>query len=88
MSSYLLNDQAMQDFIINGYLVLKPENLTEAFHQDAYNRLTAMIERHGNPGSDLLDRAPYINDVLNAPEVTGALTSLIGANHVLDRHCA
>lgn len=88
MSSYLLNDQAMQDFIINGYLVLKPENLTEAFHQDAYNRLTAMIERHGNPGNDLLDRAPYINDVLNAPEVTGALTSLIGANHVLDRHCA
>ena len=88
MPSNLLNDQAMQDFIINGYLVLKPQSVNEAFHQDAYSRLAAMIESHGNPGNDLLEQAPYINEVLTDPVVTGALTSLIGHNHIVDRHCA
>ena len=88
MPSNLLDDQAMQDFIINGYLVLKPQSVNEAFHQDAYSRLAAMIESHGNPGNDLLEQAPYLNEVLADPAVTGALTSLIGHNHVLDRHCA
>ncbi|MBT5145496.1 MAG: hypothetical protein HOB49_19895 [Gemmatimonadetes bacterium] len=78
----------MQDFVINGYLVLRPKNLTDAFHQDVYDRLTAMIKNHGNPGNDLLDHAPCVNEVLADPEVTGALTSLVGANSVRDRHCA
>ena len=74
MPSNLLNDQAMQDFIINGYLVLKLQSVNEAFHQDAYSRLADMIESHGNPGNDLLEQAPYLNEVLADPLVTGALT--------------
>jgi len=87
MNRRLLSDQAVQDFIVNGYLILKPEKLTAAYHQDAYDQLTAMIASHGNPGNDLLAGAPYIQEVLEDPVITGALDSLIGPNHVLNRHC-
>ncbi len=86
MSQYLLDDQTIQDFIINGYLILKPQ-LPMAYHQATYAQLSAMIEADDNPGNELLTVAPYLHEVLEDPVITGALESLVGPNNVRNRHC-
>jgi hypothetical protein len=80
----LLDDAAMRRFIIDGYLVLKPEFPRE-FHDRVGQRLEKVLAG-GNPGNNLLPRVPDLQQVIDHPAVHGALQSILGADYYLHLH--
>jgi hypothetical protein len=83
--SYLFDDDAMRDFIVNGYHVINVEKPV-ALHDDIYEKTKAIIDEDGNPGNNLLPRVPEIQQVYDDPAVQGALTSLLGPDYVMHAH--
>ena len=83
-----LSDAEMQRFLVDGYLVLRPE-LPEGFHRRVYDRLGTVIERGGNPFNNLLPLVPELGRVFGHPRVAGALASILGDDYYLHmhRHC-
>ena len=83
--TYLLNDQQMREFIVNGYVIVKAD-LPRSFHDEIYETTNAVFEKEGNPGNNLLPRIPEIRHLFNDPTVCGALTSLLGADYYMQPH--
>ena len=88
VSSHLLTDDQMRQFIAHGYLILKTD-LTKEFHKTLNAKLAAVMEKEGNPGNNLLPRLSDINDIIQSPVVRGALTSVLGSDYAVHphRHC-
>lgn len=88
LSDYLLSDDQMRRFISHGYLVLKTDFSNE-FHETLNHKLSAVMEKEGNPGNNILPRLSEVNDVYQHPVIRGALTSVLGPNYVMHphRHC-
>ncbi len=84
---FLLNDQEMRKFIINGYHVIKT-SLPLYFYQRVYRRTLDIIQNEGTPGNNLLPKVPILADVFNDPVVVGALISILGPNYVMHPHRA
>ena len=84
---YLLSDDVMRDFIINGYVVVKPA-LPPDFHKSVFQQTLAVVEKEGNPGNNLLPKVPMLQQVFDDPAVHGALTSILGQNYVMNQHRA
>ena len=78
--AHLLSDEAMQRFIRNGYITVKPE-FPATFHQRIYQKTEEMFEKVGNPGNNLLPRIPELRNVFGHPVVRGALTSILGEDY-------
>ena len=83
--SYLFDDNAMRDFIVNGYHVINVDQ-PAAFHDGIYEKTKAIFDEDGNPGNNLLPRVPEIQQVYDEPAVRGALTSLLGPDYVMHAH--
>jgi hypothetical protein len=81
----LLDDAAMRRFIIEGYLVLRPD-FPAGFHETIYAQLEKTIAGSGNPGNNLLPRVPLLRQVLDHPMVHGALHSILGPDYYLHLH--
>ena len=77
MDSILLDDSRMQSFIADGYTVVKTD-LPADFHQSIYGQIEEVLTAEGNPGNNLLPRIPDLQQVFDQPQVTGALTSILG----------
>ena len=85
---YLLSDDAMQGFIINGYVVVKPA-LSPDFHKSVFQQTLGLVEKGENLGNNnLLPKVPMLQQVFDDPAVHGALTSILGQNYVLNQHRA
>jgi HEAT repeat protein len=84
-AKYLMDDDMMRDFIVNGYVNLKPEH-PKSLHDAIYEKTTAVIEEDGNPGNNLLPRIPEIQKIYDHPSVVGALTSILGPSYVMHAH--
>jgi hypothetical protein len=85
---YLLSDDAMRDFIVNGYVVVKPA-LPPDFHKSVFQQTLGIIEKGENLGNNnLLPRVPMLQQVFDDPAVHGALTSILGQNYVMNQHRA
>ena len=85
---YLLNDDAMRDFIVNGYVVVKPA-LPPSFHKSVFQQTLGIIEKGENLGNNnLLPKVPMLQQVFDDPAVHGALTSVLGQNYVMNQHRA
>ena len=84
----LLDDAAMRQFIVDGYLQVQAD-LPAAVHHRICRRIDAVLAKEDNPGDDILPRVPDIQQVFDAPSVRGALTSLLGPNYAIHphRHC-
>lgn len=82
---YLLDDDAMRNFIINGYVKVQTD-FPAAFHENVYQQIEDMFETHGNLGNNILPLIPEIQEVLSHPVVHGAMTSVLGPNYVLHPH--
>jgi hypothetical protein len=80
----LLDDAAMRRFIIDGYLVLKPE-FPAGYHDRIYRKLEELLAG-GNPRNNLLPRVPELQQVLDHPLVHGALRSILGPDYYLHLH--
>ena len=84
-TDFRLSDDEMASFVINGYHVVQPE-LKAGLNDEIYDALEALPS---NPGDGVLEAVPQLNEVWDAPEVVGALTSLLGPNYEMfqHRHC-
>jgi hypothetical protein len=84
-SPVLLDDAAMRRFIIDGYIVLKPD-LPREFHDSIYRRLEELLADSGNPRNNLYPRVPELREVFEHPVVDGALSSILGPEYYLHLH--
>ena len=80
-----LTDEQMRDFIINGYVKVKPD-FPPSFHQNIYEQLDAMFEQTGNLGNNVLPLIPEMQDIFDHPTVHGAMQGVLGPDYVLHPH--
>ena len=85
MAVHLLSDAQMQHFIVNGYVTVTTE-LPAQFHDAVYEKTVSVFDKEGNPGNNLLPRIPEIQEVFDDPNVSGALTSLLGEDYYMQPH--
>lgn len=78
---FLLNDEQIREYIANGYIKVET-SLPGELHEAIARKLDLMVERGPNLGNNVLPHAPEFRHVLNAPEVQGALISLLGEDYI------
>ncbi len=83
--AYLLNDEEIRDFIVNGYIQIQADFPTN-LHKHIYQQIEEVFAKEGNPGNNLLPRIPEIQRVFEHPKVCGALTSLLGPDYLMHPH--
>ena len=96
MSSHLLSDAAIRQFIVDGYVQVQTD-LPETVHRTIFDKTDAIfskirspeVEWAYNPLNNVLPVVPELQQIMDAPQVRGALTSLLGRNYVMlpHRHC-
>lgn len=84
-SRYLLDDDAMQRFIIEGYLQLMSD-LPREYHDRMYDELEPLDETGPRGHNNLLPCVPELRMMLEEPRVAGALTSILGPDYYLHFH--
>ena len=90
----LLNDEQMRHFIVNGYVKVQTDLPTQ-LHKRIFDKTNAIFERcrsferRYNPLNNILPMVHELQEVLDAPQVRGALSSILGDDYVLHphRHC-
>lgn len=81
-----LSGEQVRQFIADGYLFLQP-SLPGDLNASIRRRLDqAVPDRTGNPGNNILPLAPEMRHVLAAPEVRGALQTLLGPGYLEHPH--
>ena len=80
-----LTDKQMRDFIINGYIKVKPD-LPPSFHENVYEQLEAMFEQTGNLGNNVLPLIPEIQEIFDHPIIHGAMQGVLGSDYVMHSH--
>ena len=83
--AYLLNDEQMRHFIINGYITVKTD-LPRNFHDAIFKKTEMVFDKEGNPGNNLLPRIPAIQEVFDDPTVKGGLQSVLGIDYYMQPH--
>ena len=96
MSSHLLSDAAIRQFIVDGYVQVQTD-LPETVHRTIFDKTDAIFSKIRspetewayNPLNNVLPVVPELQQIMDAPQVRGALTSLLGRNYVMlpHRHC-
>ncbi len=81
----LLNDEQIREFIVNGYIVLKP-SVPDELHKTISRKLTEVLDGGANPGNNVLPRVPEMRHIVNSPEVRGALISALGEDYIEHPH--
>ena len=84
-ATYLLNDEAMQRFIVDGYVTLKSK-LPRHFHARMFDALETLDEGGPHGHNNLLPCVPELRVMLDEPVVAGALTSILGSDYYLHFH--
>lgn len=80
-----LTDEQMRRFLSRGFLQFEPE-LSPEIHATIRERMLAWQEKHGTAGNNLLPVAPELQEVLSAPQLQGAITSVAGPGALLHPH--
>ena len=93
---YLLSDEQVRGFITGGYVQVQAD-LDESVHRTIFEKTDRILSsgdggRDGggaNPQNNILPVVGELAQVLEAPEVVGALTSILGDGYVMlpHRHC-
>ena len=84
----LLTDSQVQAYLTNGYITVQTAH-SPAVHQNIYRQIETLFATEGNPGNDILPKAPDLYQILRDPAVDGALQSLLGPSYLIHphRHC-
>ena len=83
----MLSDEQVRQFICDGFLQLQSE-LDAALHRQIDERLRWAYEKEFVMGNNILARVPELHDVIESPNVDGALTGILGPNYLLYPHRA
>lgn len=81
----LLTDAQIQRFICDGFLVLKP-SVPNDLHEVIDQKFQWVSENESNPGNNISARIPEIQQIVDSPEVRGALISLLGEDYFMIPH--
>jgi hypothetical protein len=84
-----LTRQQLTDFIHDGFVLIRPQvKEGDAFHQSMYEKATE-LHRHQDVGNNSVTNIPELDSLLDAPEIVGALRSILGDDYVMtaSRHC-
>ncbi|MBD02772.1 MAG: hypothetical protein CME24_00315, partial [Gemmatimonadetes bacterium] len=81
----LLDDEQVRNYITDGYIKLDYSVPAEV-HEAIAVKLDRMLELGPNLGNNVLPHAPEFRHILNAPEVRGALLSLLGSDYIEHPH--
>ena len=84
-ASRLLDDEAMQGFVREGYVTVKSE-LPREFHDRMHAALDPLDEGGPRGHNNLLPCVPELAHLLDEPVVRGALTSILGPAYYLHFH--
>lgn len=92
----LLTDDQHLTFLVDGYLTLRPVNLSDEQHRVLYRRagdLYSLAEATRSPtahldilGDNLRARIPEVDELLNDPAIDGALTTVLGPDYLIHPH--
>ena len=92
----LLTDEQMARFLTDGYVVLQPAELSEAYHERMFGAVASLYDEGQRLGSktlhlehygdNLLARLPEFAQLLECPTVVGGLTSVLGEGYALHPH--
>ena len=74
----LFDDEQMMDFIREGYVMFQLDDMPRSYHDGIVEKLDSVIEKHGNPGNNMLPMVPELMTMLKHPVVNGALQSILG----------
>ena len=87
-SPILLTDSQMRHFIKHGYLLLQTD-FSGDFHDALNARIAAVMHEEGNPGNNILPRVPEAQEIFRHPIITGAVSSVLGKDYIMQphRHC-
>ena len=85
MPTLKLTDEEMRDFIINGYVKVKPD-FPAGFHENIFQQLDTMFKEIGNLGNNVLPLIPEIQEIFDHPVVHGAMQGTLGENYVMHSH--
>ncbi len=83
----LLTDEQVRQFIVDGCIALMPA-VDPSLHKTIDTKLRFATEREFPVGNNILARVPEIWQILRAPNIRGALTSLLGPNYCVHPHRA
>ncbi len=91
-----LSDRQLDDFLIDGYLVVEPSTLGPADHEHLYGEAAGLYDLARTVrsptnhldilGDNLRARIPALDRLLADPAVDGALTTLLGPDHLVHPH--
>ncbi len=96
LSDHLLDDEQIRGFITDGYVHVQTE-LPDKLHGRIWEKTASAFAGADsldaswrvNPLNNILPQVSEIQQVLDAPQVRGALTSLLGPGYIMHphRHC-
>ena len=70
----LLNDEQVQTFCEDGFLLIKPSSLSRQFHAE----MVQQLDDSGERGNNIVGKAPDLMRVYTDPAILGAARSLCG----------
>ena len=78
---HLLTSQQVKDFIVNGFVVLKLDELPAGFNDAFYEQAKELRDE----SRDLLwgELTPGVNHLLSTPTARGAISSLLGTDYFM-----
>ena len=82
---HLLNDQAMRQFITDGYIQIRAD-FPPSLHRQIYQQIETLLAKEGNPGNNILPRVPALRKIFSHPAVHGALQSILGPGYIMHPH--
>ncbi|XOV85470.1 MAG: HEAT repeat domain-containing protein [bacterium] len=77
-----LNDENVRQFICNGVLLVDSDVDSE-IHQGILHKLKHLNGSSAQTASNILPQVPALQNILDAPNITGALSSLLGDGFML-----
>ena len=81
-AQYLLTDVDVARFLVNGYYIVEPD-LPSGLNERISCQLDALS---ANPGDAITESVPELWQVLEHPQVQGALVSLLGEDYTVNSH--
>ena len=81
LAPHLLTSQQVKDFIVNGFVVLKVDELPAGFNDAFYEQAKELRDE----SRDLLwgELTPGVNHLLSTPTARGAISSLLGTDYFM-----
>ena len=85
IDKYLLNDDQVADFVINGYHIVQTP-FPSKFHDEIYSKLNNLSS---NPGDKINIAVSELDEIYDHPSLRGPLQSLLGEGYSIaeHRHC-